>query len=301
MKKYEEKIGKVTWIHFQNPNDKDIKETGTLVKAHPLILKELSVVSDRSKIENYDDYLFAVYHLPIYDQKEKTSRRTEIDLLLSRDKILTYSYEEVEPIRQLASDLKQKLAGKIQNAPQVVYHLLQEVNAYSLRELRHVEEKVNAVGRELFDHSDRKLLEELSYIKRDLFEFGLIGASQKATLESFLTVGSNFYGEKSKVYFSDLLGSFSKVHYLLETLRMTVISYSETVSQIFQSETSEVVKRFSILGFLTFPLLLYATIALQPTVEPTLVKSPAEFWIIFGIISVIVVGLAIFFRKKKWF
>ncbi len=297
MKQYEEKIGYVTWIHFRNPNQKDLTETAALIPAHPLILKELSTASDRSKIESYHHYLFAVYHLPIYDEGEKMSKRTEIDFLASRDIVLTYSYEDIGPITQLKSHLKEKLNGKARDASQVIYHLLQEINTYSLRELRHVEEKVNAVGRKLFNHSDRKLLEELSYIKRDLFEFSLIAASQKSTLESLLLVGGELYGEKSRAYFSDLLGSFSRVHYLLETLRMTVISYSETVSQIFQSETSEVVKRFSILGFLTFPLLLYATITLQPNFAVPL----SMFWIWFAIITIVVAILAVIFRRKKWF
>ncbi len=300
MKKYDEKIGKVRWIHFQNPDERDIEETLSLMKVHPLILKELERPSDRSKIENYGGYLFAVYHLHIYEMKEQKPRRTEIDILAAKEIILTYTYEDIEPTRQFKSDLAQRLDGKIQGIPQVIYYLLQEINSFSLRQLRHVEEKVNAVGNKLFDHGNRKLLEDISYIKRDLFEFEITAASQKSTLESLLTVGEEFYGAPSKIYFSDLMGSFSRVHYLLETLRVTVISYSETVSQVFQSETSEIMRKFSILGFLTFPLLLFTTIALQPTVEPTLFRSPADFWTDFLIVFGIVVILAVIFRKKRW-
>jgi magnesium transporter len=300
MKKYDEKIGKARWIHFQDPNDDDIAETTSFIKAHPLILKELQGVSDRSKIENYGSYLFAVYHLHIYDIKEKKPRRTEIDILASKETILTYTYETIEPVDQFKSDIAQKLDGKIQNASQIIYYLLQEINVYSLRQLRHVEEKVNVVGNRLFDHGNRYLLEDISYIKRDLLEFEITAASQKSTLESLLTVGEEFYGLQSKIYFSDLMGSLSRVHYLLETLRVTVISYSETVSQVFQSETSEVMRRFSILGFLTFPLLLFTTIALQPTVEPTLFRTPADFWNDLLAVVGIVVILAFIFRKKRW-
>ncbi len=300
MKKYDEKIGKVRWIHFQNPNGDDMVETTSFVKVHPLILKELQGISDRSKIENYGSYLFAVYHLHIYDTKEKKPRRTEIDILALKDVILTYTYETIEPVDQFKSDLAQKLDGKIQNASQIIYYLLQEINVYSLRQLRHVEEKVNAVGNRLFDHGNRYLLEDISYIKRDLLEFEITAASQKSTLESLLAVGEEFYGSQSRIYFSDLMGSLSRVHYLLETLRVTVISYSETVSQVFQSETSEVMRRFSILGFLTFPLLLFTTIALQPTVEPTLFRNPIDFWNDLLVVVGIVAILAFIFRKKRW-
>lgn len=299
MRKYEKKRGKIRWVHFENPDEADIRGIPALIKAHPLILKELERPSDRSKIENYGGYLFAVYHLHIYNTKEKKPRRTEVDILASKDVILTFTYEDIEPVRQFEADFDQKLADKIQNVPQVIYYLLQEINLFSLRQLRHVEEKVNAVGNKLFDHGNRKLLEDISYIKRDIFEFEIIAASQKSTLESLLTVGETFYGAPSKIYFSDLMGSFSRIHYLLETLRVTVMSYSETVSQIFQSETSEVMRKFSILGFLTFPLILFTTIALQPTIEPTLFRTPADFWNDFILVFGAVVILAIIFRKKR--
>ena len=52
---------------------------------------------------------------------------------------------------------------------------------------------------------------------------------------------------------------------------------------------------------MSFPLLLYATVTLQPQIAPTIFANPLEFWLIFGLIIVIVVGLLMVFRKKGWF
>ncbi len=295
------KINNVTWWHVTRPTEKDLAEIAKALKLHHLILEELSTASARSKVETYDGYVYLVYHLPIWNAKERTSRRGEIDLIATGKTVLSVSYENLEPIEQFRVSLRGEIGQKVQNTAQLIHAILQEVNAFSLRELRHIEEKANAIGQAVFKKADSTLLEEISRVKRDLLDFGIIAASEKTTLESLTEIGPEFWGEESKIYFADLLGSFLRVHYLLENLRATIISYSETVSQLFQLRTSEVVRRFSILGFLTFPLLLYATIALQPTVEPTLVQSPAEFWIILGAITVIVVALAIFFRKKGWF
>ncbi len=295
------KINNLTWWHIVRPTEKDIAEVKKALKLHRLILEELSAASDRSKVEAYDGYVYLVYHLPVWNTKERTSRRGEIDCVATGKTVLTVSYENLESLEQFRASLESGAGANIHTSAQLIHGLLQEVNAFSLRELRHVEEKANGIGRAIFKKADSALLEDISHVKRDLLDFGIIAASEKTTLESLSEVGPKFWGEESRIYFSDLLGSFLRVHYLLENLRATIISYSETVSQIFQFRTSEVVRRFSILGFLTFPLLLYATITLQPTVEPTLVQSPAEFWIVLGIIFVIVIGLAVFFRKKGWF
>ncbi|MCL4499286.1 MAG: hypothetical protein M1335_03460, partial [Chloroflexi bacterium] len=276
------KINNIVWWHATRPTEHDIEEIKKAVRPHHLILDELTAVSDRSKVEAHDGYIYLVYHLPIWNAKERTSRRGELDILATKKMAVSVSYENLEPLEQFRKDAAEKLTAEVTSPAQLIHYLLQEANTFSLRELRHVEEKTSAVGRKLFKRADSALLEEISYVKRDIMDLGLIAASQRATLESLADVGAKFWGEGTRIYFTDLIGSFLRLHYLLENLRATIISYSETVSQLFQLKTSDVVRRFSILGFLTFPLLLYATIALQPTVAPTFIQNPAEFWVIFG-------------------
>ncbi|MEK7506227.1 MAG: CorA family divalent cation transporter [Patescibacteria group bacterium] len=297
------KINKIEWIRLLSPSEKEVKSLDGLFKIHPIIQEEIYRPSDRSKVENYDGYVFAVYHLPVYNPKERASRRVELDFIATKDLLITVSYEKIEPLLEFAKKLEKsaELKKNIQNPAQLIYYILQEANVFSLRQLRHVEEKVKNVGKELFKHPDQELLEEISHIKRDLLEFGIIAAAQKTTLESLIHVGTGFWGQSMKVYFSDLLGDFLKTHYLLENLRATIISYSETISEIFQFNTSNIVRRFSILGFLSFPLLLFATITLQPEIAPTLFANPLEFWLIFALIFMVMVWILMIFRRKKWF
>jgi magnesium transporter len=288
------------WIHFENPKENEIKELATQFKIHPIILDELLRPSDRSKVENHGNYIFLVFHLPIYVVEERTSRRSEIDFIATKSALITVAYERLEPVEQFGRSLERKLKNQITNTAEMIYYLIENVNDFSMRQLKHVERKVNFVGELLFKKQDRKLLEEISYVKRDLLDFSIIAVPQRSTLESLLEVGTEFWGEENKIYFSDLLGDFLKVRYTLENLKTTIESYSETLSQIFEFKTSEVVRRFTVLVFLTFPIMLYATIVLQPKIEHILIKEPADYWFQMGIVAALVVGIAIFFRKKGW-
>jgi len=291
---------KIRWLEITNPSKKEIQQIQNQFRIHPLISDELLAPSDRAKIETYDNYVFIVYHLPIYNIPEQTSRRAEIDIIATKEVLITVTYETLEPVKQFGRDLEKRALKNIKSTAELIYYLLEEVNDFSLRQLKHVEKKVHYIGEQLFKRLDRKLLEDISRIKRDILDFSIIAASQRTSLESLSAKGLLFWGREMYVYFSDLLGDFLKVHYLLENLRATVESYSQTVSQLFGFKTSEIIRRFSILGFLTFPLILYSTIALQPTVEKTFIHNPADFWFIFGLILIIVIGLALIFKKKGW-
>lgn len=291
---------KFTWIHLTNPTQDEVSTLKSCAPIHPLVLDELLSPSDRTHAEEHTDYIFIVYHFPIYNTDERSSRRAEVDIIATNDTLITTSYEDLEPLQQFRRDLETRLKKEITSTAHLLYHLLGTVNEYSIRQLKHVEKKVNYVGEKLFRRQDRKLLEEISYIKRDLLEFSLVAVPQRSILDSLLEVATDFWGVKQRPYFLDLVGDFSKIHYLLENLKATIESYSDTISQIFQFKTSEIIRRFSILGFLTFPMILYATIALQPKVEANLIHSSGDFWLQFGIVALFIASLAFFFRKKGW-
>ena len=296
-------IGKnLTWIILVEPKKKDIETLRARFNIHPIILDELLAPSDRSKVERYDNYVFLVYHLPIYRVAEQTSRRSEIDCIATKHAVVTVMYEKLEPLAQLEQTLMQQPQKNIKTTAQLLYHILEEANNFSVRQLKHVERKVNFFGDQLFStkRHDRSFLETISYIKRDLLDFSIIAIPQQTTLESLVETGVKFWGEQHRVYFVDLVGGFMKIQLLLGNLKATIDSYSETISQLFEFKTSEIIRRFSILGFLTFPLILYATIALQPTVEKSIIRTAHDYWAQLIVIGIFVVTLAAIFRKKGW-
>lgn len=291
----------INWFHITNPKESDIKELQEVFDIHPVFLGELLRPSSRSKVEVFGDYLYLTYHLPIYNINKRTSQKLELDIVATKDALITVSYEELEPLLKFELDVSKSTKREEKTTAELICEILYEIEDFSFRQLKHIEEKVNKVGENLFKkQGEYKLLEDISYIKRDLLDFSLIAAQQRNALDSFVERGAAFWDESVNVFLSDLHGNFMKIHYLLENLRITIESHSQTVSQIFQFRTSEVVRKFSILGFLTFPLVLYSTISLEPKVASTFIKTPADFWIAFGIVAILVAVLAYIFRKKGW-
>ncbi len=289
----------LTWIHLTNPREADVRALKSYLNIHPIILDEIMGPSDRTRVEQHEDYLFLVYHIPIYNEIDRTSRRAEIDMIVGKELLITVVYEKLEPMATFEHRVAGTLASSLTSTAQLVYYLLEDVNEYSMRQLKHVEKKLNFVGHQLFQRQNSHLLEEISYIRRDLLEFSIVAVPQRSNLESLLEA-SSFWGPRYRVYFTDLMGDFLKVLYRLENLKGTIESYSDTLSQIFEFKTSEIVRRFSILGFLTFPLILYTSISLQPTVEGAIIKSPSDFWIQFGGVTALILLVAWIYRRKGW-
>ncbi len=295
---------KVTWIDILKPDSKDIDFIRKQHKFHPLILDELLHASARSRVENYHQYLFLTYHLPMYDKVSRTSRRTEIDFLITKNKIITVHYEELEPInnfwRKISNEERFKELALGDSTAQTIYYLLEEVLDFSQRQLAHVEENVSEITKHLFQKKEGELLEKISYVKRNILDYRIISKPQGTILHSLHSTGLKFWGADMEVYLSDLIGDQLKITDKIDNFKETVESLEETNSQLLTAKTNAVVQRFSVLAFLTFPLILVIGIFTVPAIDRIFEHSPIFFTVSFILALIFNTGLLLFFKKKGW-
>src|SRR5580692_9326842 len=98
-----EKNKHVQWINVQKPKAKDLAWLKSKFKLHPVILDELKGPSARARVEQYDGYLYFVYYFPLYDEKDATTVRTEIDFIVTKNSVATVHYE---PLTGVLDDFK---------------------------------------------------------------------------------------------------------------------------------------------------------------------------------------------------
>ncbi|MEK9186209.1 MAG: CorA family divalent cation transporter [Patescibacteria group bacterium] len=296
--------GKISWIDILNPTRADLEFLKKQHRFHPIILDELLHLSVRSRVEFYKTYLYLTYHLPIYDKKLRTSRRMEIDFLVTKEKVITIHYEDCEPIenfyRSLSNNTHFKERALGENSARAVYYLIQEIINFSMRQIKHVEENISHITQEIFKRREAEMLEKISYVKRDILDYSIISHPQEILLNSFLEVGAKFWGDEVKIYLNDLIGDYYKVTQLLENYHQVIGSLEATNGQLLGAKTNAVMQRFTILAFLTVPLALFASLASVDFIGQFLAESHLRFWIIFGATGVIVIALVLLFRKKGW-
>lgn len=297
------KSPKVVWIDILKPTKSDIDFLKKQHKFHPIILDELLHLSNHSRVEFYPSYLFLTYHLPIYDKSLRTSRRAEIDFLITKNQVVSVHYEDLEPMDAFMRSLNNNphfKAKALEDTARCTYFLIQEIINFSLRQLRHVEDNIRTISQEIFKGQEDALLEKISYAKRDVLDYSVISAPQEILLDSLIEAGIKFWGLETKIYLSDLSGDYSKVSQHVENYKATIEALEETNAQLLSAKTNRVMQRFTILAFLTIPLALFTSLASIDFVGHFLAASPERFWTIFVVLGVIVVGMVIFFKKKRW-
>jgi magnesium transporter len=299
------KKGKINWVNLVRPNEKELAALKKEFGIHPIIIEELSQPSARSKVEIYGNYMFVVYQLPVYDSKERVSRRGEVDFLIIKNTVITVAYEPLEPIQMIEDKIEENgiykerlLSG---DSARLLYYLMESCLLFSLRQLRHIDEKVEDVRNNLFQSKGRELLEKISYVKRDLLSYYLITRAQTSIFNSLNRVGPDYFGQNTKVYFTDLEGDFLKVMQSCENYKETIESFEHTNTQMLTIGMTKIMQRFSVLAFMTFPLVVFLSLfAIDSNSRPIVGHTPYDFWILAGIVVGALLIMAAIFKKKDW-
>jgi magnesium transporter len=297
------KGSKVTWIDLFKPTEEDIDALKKVHKFHSIILDELLHPSARTHIEKYRDYLFIVYHFPEYDKENKTSRRSELDILITKDTIITIHYENLEQINLLFDmfSRNQKERERILHGDTLLatYYVFEKAIAFSLRQLRHIEEQVAAAGAEIFAGREELLLRKISEIKRNILDYRLIVHSQEKFFAELMQIGESFWGEKSQVYLADLVNDNVPIHRNLENYFQTIESLETTNAQLLDAQTNRTIKKFTVGAFLVSIPLYFVFYSEFEYVHSIFAATATRFWISFAVIHAIVISLWFYFKKKK--
>ena len=302
----QQKYKNFIWIDIIKPTNKDIKYLEDNFHFHPLVLKELRRPSIRAHVDHWDDYLYFVYHTPEFENKLNTSQPREIDFIITKTHLITVRYENIEIldkiIKECSKDIKNCYFYMAEGPGYMLYRILESSIKLSLRQLVHIGEKISKIEKAIFsdDYKELDKVKSISLIKRDILNFQLASRPHQKLLHSLFSEGNKFFGRRFKMYFSNLEQDHLKVTDTLQNYRDIIESLETTNSNLVNVKINEVMKIFTILAFVTFPLTLFSSMFGMNTQDTPIIGNPHDFWYITIAMSLLTVIMFVFFKYKKW-
>jgi len=296
----------LTWVDIEKPTQKDIEWLRVNFNFHPITLSELIPSSQREKVEHFNDYLFLVTYVPIFNDKKHTTTPIEVDFLITRDHLITVHNEPLEPVKNFAEkcenkpELKNKYFGP--TTGHLFYWINEEFLNFAERQLVHIGKNIQHIEDGIFKNLERDMIREISMIKRDILDFRIAIRPLRRIFESLNNKAIKFFKDETDlaIYLSDLLGDYEKVWNEIDNYTDTINALENTNANLLNDKTNAIVKVFTILSFITFPAMLIATILQIDTKTNPIRDMPYDFWIIFGLVALTVLVMWLYFKTRKW-
>lgn len=255
--------GKITWIDITSPTDDDLNYLNKHYHFHPLILQELKTLSQRNKAALYDNYLFLITHFPIWDPQKQSSQPWELDVIISQKLVVTVSYSESsEAHLELLEAVYQKDFEEeyLKESFKLFYFIIEHYLDFSLRQIAHIQEKINNLEEQIFSSQQEKAIPLISFVKRDILNFRRIFKYLEEDLKSLARKGPGLLGEEAKVYFDDLLGDSLRIENLIDNFKDTIESLENTNNSLIDHKINVLTRIYTTISFITLPTILILSI-----------------------------------------
>jgi magnesium transporter len=296
--------GRVTWTDIKRATDNDIR----LLNAnhpnfHPLDVEDLMSRIERPKIDEYDDYLFVVMHFPIWDPASRVSRAAEVDMFIGHGYLVTVHDGSLKPLNNLFLQCKedeaarQKYMGK--GSSKLLYTIIDQLVDYILPILYKVDANIRAVEDDLFKQDLRRVIEDITFIRRDVIALRRIIRPQISIVANLEKVDRPFIHEELDVYFGDILDHIQKASDLLTDHGEVINVLADSADTLASTRINEVMRILTVISVIMLPLSLVAGIYGMNVALP-LNEHPHAFWLIIAGMIIIMIAMLTVFRRRGW-
>jgi magnesium transporter len=293
----------ITWLDFANPSADDIVYLQENFDIHPLAIEEFVTPTYRPKATQYNNCIFLTVHIPLFDTKSRTTYPGELDIVLTKDHLITGHIKEIYQLDQFFSALgssegKRRLyMGK--TTANLLYQILELLMDSCFPRLDHIHEKLTDIEEQVFNGKEKEMVREISVVKRDILNFRRTLKPQRHIVESLVQMKTNLIPEDLKPYFSDLIGTNVRLWNALESNKETIESMEETNNSLLSNKLNMTMKVLTIFNAIFLPITVYSNIMSMTTKIP-LADNSSGFWIHVSIMLAISLFTIVLFRMRKW-
>lgn len=300
------KYNNLTWIDLDRPTHDELKQIATDWDIHPIVVQELMSPSVRPKVEMYPTYIYLILNIPVTQKKEsrRIIEQQEIDFVIGRNFIITTSYSNIDPLHQFAkvfevnSILDKSHLDK--HAGFVFFYMIKALYQSILQELQGISDSINSIEEHIFKGNERAMVGRLSEVGRELLGIKRAMTHHKETLETFEAGSHRIFGPEFIYHARGILGEYYKVRGSYESNFEFLSELRETNNSLLTTKQNEVMKIFTVMAFITFPLMLIAGVFTMHAKILPILGDPYDFWMIVGGMLFVAITSLLIFKSKKW-
>jgi magnesium transporter len=303
-KKEEIKIDGLKWINIPDAGEEDIKYLERNFKFHHLDLEDCLTENQRSKIDEYPDYLFIILHLPFLHRRSKRITPLELDIFV-KDGLLITIHENHPIVNKIFENCKKNPTVKKDyfnnSSGYLMYRILNEVFENVFPMVDDISKNLNHIEQDVFeDHTGKDRLKDILLMKKDLINFRRIIMPQRSVIAQLEHLQMRFSQNELDVYFDNIVDKIEKIFGVLENLKDLVDSLHQTNESIISHNTNNIIRVLTIFSVIMMPLTVITGFYGMNLKGLPFDNHNFAVGIVGGIMIGVLTGMLAYFRYKKW-
>lgn len=248
----------MTWIDIAPPGQSEIDYLAENYHFHPLDLDDTLSRRQRPKIDEYKDYLFIIFHFPIYSKVEKVLISSQISVFIGQDYLITIHKGVLKPLVKLFRECELDEEAREEYLGQgpgfLLYRILDRLVDYCQPILNKVIEGIEDVEDEIFAERQGETIREISRLRRDVIAFRRIIWPMRAVIGHLEPKIRRFKDIDMSVYYGDMVDHMDRIWDGLNEYKEIIEGLNYTHDSIATNLTNKTIRLLTIITTLMLPL-----------------------------------------------
>ena len=290
----------VKWINVEGLHKPELVEKiGKIYNIHPLTMEDIVHVDQRPKFEDYEHYVVAIMKMISYTTEVKSE---QLAIILCENTVISFQEPNNGDAFDIIRNRLRQCKGRVRKlgADYLAYALMDAVVDCYFTAIERIGDKVEEIEEEIINQSDKKSLMELYHLKREMIYLRKQVWPMRDMINNMIRSETTLINPTSDIYLRDLSDHVTRIIDTVETYRDLLSGIMDIYLSTNANRMNEVMKVLTIMSSIFIPVTFIAGVYGMNFDNMPELHTKNGYFITCGVMGAIIIGLVIYFKRKKW-
>lgn len=292
---------KVNWLNLTGLADVSlVAELGNRFGVHPLLQEDMLNTSQRPKIEAFENHLFVTLKM-LSIAEEGHIESEHVSFVLGENYILSFQERPkdlFDPIRIRMEDAAGFVRKK--GADYLLYLLLDVIVDHYFLITDSIADRIEVLEDEINSKTRNNHSEDIQQIRNDLLMMRKLVSPVRDMMGVFTRKQCSLILDETSPFFFDLSDHVYHLSELIETYRDMNTGLKDLYMNAISLQTNKVMQTLTVVTTIFIPLSFIVGLYGMNFENMPELRNPNGYFILLGVMAVIVVGMLVLFKKRRW-
>ena len=278
-----------------------IEAAGEHFSLDPLILEDIVNTQNRSRLEEFDDYLFLPMKILGVDLNSNEITTEHESLLLGKNGIISFQESELKILDPLKDRIRKgKGIARQRNSDYIYYRMVDTIVDNYFVVTEYLADRLDVLEENILQNPNENVNEEIYELKKKIGFVKRTISPLRESISNIIKIDSDLVSESTQNYFRDV---YDHLIHLIETVdsqRETINDFLNLYMSSMSNKMNEVMKVLTIFASIFIPLTFIAGIyGMNFAIMPEL-QWKYGYFVVLGIMFLVAILLLFYFRRKRW-
>jgi len=291
---------RVTWVDVQGLGDETmIRAIGEAFDLHPVALENAVNVPQRAKTELYARHQLIIARTPLIEDDRVYT--PQVCFIVGERYLLTFQeryFGFFDPVRER---IKAGI-GAIRSAgpDYLAYAMIDAMVDRYYPVAQRLSDRLEELEDFVVENPHPEVLAHIHTARRQLAVLRRVGWPQREAISALLRDQTPFFGDQTKLFLRDTHDHIAQIVELIDSSREMASDLAEAYLSNVSHRTNEIMKVLTLMASIFIPLTFLAGIYGMNFENMPELRSHVGYFIVLGVMIVLAVGMAAYFRRRGW-